>query len=242
MTMSIGPVPISSAIFRCLCRSVLTAVTFATASAGTNANSEPARPAAIASVRTQAVGSPGRQASEGTNVIGGTSGPSDMKTLLSEMIAARIKAGAEANADGGIAPDDDHLAAALGSDWTGNPNESGLTASSSLDPEHALRLAKLVCAVIPRSSYCYILPTGSMKPLFGEKVILLLETAPFESLQVGDIVTYRHPRFRTLIVHRLVAGDCAHFQSKGDANRSVDDVYVTRANYRQRVFGIIYSK
>lgn len=240
--MSIAPVPFSPSIFRCLCRSLLTAIAFATTGAGINANPESARATAIASDQVQAVGSPGRQATEGANVIGGTPGPSDMKTLLSEMIAARVKAAAEANTDGGIAPDDDHLAAALGSDWTGNPNESGLTASSSLDPEHALRLAKLVCAVMPRSSYCYILPTGSMKPLFGEKVILLLETAPFESLQVGDIVTYRHPRFRTMIVHRLVAGDCARFQSKGDANPSVDDVYVTRANYRQRVFGIIYSK
>jgi hypothetical protein len=242
MTMSIGPVSISTAIFRCLFHRVLAVVTFAMASAGTNVSSEPTRPVASTATRAQAIGSPGRQTGEPANVVNGASGPSDMRTLLSEMIAARVKEGAEASANGGVAPDDEHLAAALGSDLIGNPKESGLTASSSLDPEHALRLAKLVCAVMPRSSYCYILPTGSMKPLFGEKVILLLETAPFESLRVGDIVTFRHPRFSTLIVHRLVAGDCTRFRSKGDANRLEDDVYVTRANYRQRVFGIIYSK
>lgn len=171
--------------------------------------------------------------------------PSKGERVLRKLIADRVaRELGEAPAAGRENVDDEQHAVAIvesesdASEW----NRPKMTASSSLEPEQALRLAKLVCSFMPRSSYCFVLPTGSMKPLFGDKVILLLESAPFETLHVGDIVTYRHPRMKTFVVHRLVAEDCDRFRSKGDANQYADDVCVTRHNYRQRVFGIIYSK
>jgi signal peptidase I len=116
------------------------------------------------------------------------------------------------------------------------------TPSSSLSRESAQQIAKIFSLFKSGSSYCTVLPTGSMKPFFDEKAVLLMENAPFSSLQVGDIVTYRHPSLGIPVVHRLVIKDRDRFWAKGDANERMDDVYVTPENYLRRVYGMIYSK
>ena len=115
------------------------------------------------------------------------------------------------------------------------------TPTSSLTPQRGLQLARLISLVKKRSTYCTVLPTGSMRPIFDEKAVLLLEDAPFDSLRVGDIVTYRHPLLGVPVVHRLVAKDGDRFWSKGDANGRMDNVYVTRDNYLKRVYGVLYT-
>jgi signal peptidase len=117
-----------------------------------------------------------------------------------------------------------------------------LTPSSSIPRDKAEQIARLFGIFKPGSSFCTVLPTGSMKPFFDEKAILLMEAAPFEDLKVGDIVTYRHPRLGLPVVHRLVLKDGDKFWAKGDANDRMDSEYVTRENYLRRVFGLIYSK
>ena len=115
------------------------------------------------------------------------------------------------------------------------------TPTSSLTEERAEQIARLVEATNPGTSLCTVMPTGSMKPFFDEKAILLVEHAKFEDLRVGDIVTYRHPQLGVPVSHRLVEQDGDKFWVKGDANGRVDNVYVTRENYISRVFAVIYS-
>lgn len=113
--------------------------------------------------------------------------------------------------------------------------------SSNLPHDRALRAASAARLMIPGSSVMTVMPTGSMEPIFDERAILLLESAPFESLRPGDIVTYRHPEHDLPVVHRIVEKRGDRFWSKGDANARMDDVFVTRENYLQRVCGIIYG-
>jgi hypothetical protein len=116
------------------------------------------------------------------------------------------------------------------------------TPSSDVPREKAEQIARLLGIFKPGSSFCTVEPTGSMKPFFDEKAILLMEAAPFEDLRVGDIVTYRHPQLGLPVVHRLVLKDGNKFWAKGDANERMDNEYVTRDNYLRRVYGLIYSK
>lgn len=120
--------------------------------------------------------------------------------------------------------------------------EREYTPSSSLPRERALQMGRLFALFRPGSSTCTVLPTGSMRPFFDEKAVLLMEAAPFEELKVGDIVTYRHPSLGIPVVHRLVLRDRDRFWAKGDANENRDNVYVTRENYLRRVYGMIYAR
>jgi len=120
--------------------------------------------------------------------------------------------------------------------------ERAFTPSSSIPRDQAEQWGRLFNLLKPGSSYCTVLPTGSMRPFFDEKAVLLMENAPFESLKVGDIVTYRHPALGIPVAHRLVLKDRDRFWAKGDANERMDNVYVTRENYLRRVYGMIFAK
>jgi signal peptidase I len=121
-------------------------------------------------------------------------------------------------------------------------NSAAVAATSSLSASDAQKVANLICAVRPGTSVCNVLPTGSMKPSFSEKVLLLTEQARFDDLRVGDIVTYKNLWIGGAVVHRLIRKDGERFWVKGDANDHADGVYVTRDNYINRVFGMIYTR
>ena len=101
-------------------------------------------------------------------------------------------------------------------------------------------MALTVAAQMPGSSVATVRATGSMRPLFDEGALLILESVPYDSLRVGDIVTYEHPETHALIVHRLYEKRGDKYWPKGDHNARMDDAYVTRENFRMRVCGIIY--
>jgi signal peptidase I len=119
---------------------------------------------------------------------------------------------------------------------------AGLAPSSTLDWASATKVATAVRYMVPGSRLVTVMPTGSMKPVFDERSMLIIEPAPFDSLQVGDIVTYRHPRFGLPVVHRITEKRGDQFWSQGDNNSRADDVRITRENYEGRVFSIVYSK
>jgi hypothetical protein len=119
------------------------------------------------------------------------------------------------------------------------PQQSAAT--SSLTQDNARSIAEMISTLKPDTGVTNVLATGSMKPVFGENVILLSEQAPFSTLKVGDIVTYRYSNGMT-VVHRLVAKDGNKFWARGDANPHRDDTYVTQENYLRRVYGILYTK
>lgn len=116
-----------------------------------------------------------------------------------------------------------------------------LTPSSTLTMARAHLAAWTVANQLPGGEVATVAATGSMRPLFDQHALLILEAAPFDSLQVGDIVTYRDPQLGIVIVHRLIERHGDRFWAKGDHNRRMDNLWVTRKNYCMRVCGILYT-
>ena len=117
----------------------------------------------------------------------------------------------------------------------------GLAPSSTLTSRTARAVARTMSAQIPGSIIATVQATGSMRPLFDDSALLVLESVPFDSLRIGDIVTYEHSGTHALIVHRLLEKRDGGFWAKGDHNGRMDDSLVTRENYRMRVCGILYT-
>ena len=118
----------------------------------------------------------------------------------------------------------------------------GIAPTSALDWNSAMKIATAARFLVKGSNLLTVMPTGSMKPVFDERAILLTEAANFDDLKIGDIVTYRHPRYGMPVVHRILEKRGDKFWSKGDNNGKMDEVYITRKNFQGRVFGIIYAK
>lgn len=133
-------------------------------------------------------------------------------------------------------------AVALASGSYSSGKGPAIAPGSSLSWDRAMKVATAARFLVPGSSLMTVLPTGSMKPMFDEHAILLMEPAPYDDLKVGDIVTFLHPKLGMPVVHRIVEKRGDSFWSKGDHNGRRDDVYITRQNYQSRVCGVIYSK
>lgn len=118
----------------------------------------------------------------------------------------------------------------------------GIAPTSALDWASAMKIATAARFLVKGSSLLTVMPTGSMKPVFDERAILLTEPANYDDLKVGDIVTYKHPRYGMPVVHRILEKRGDKFWSKGDNNGKMDEIYITRKNFQNRVFGIIYAK
>jgi len=116
-----------------------------------------------------------------------------------------------------------------------------LTPSSTLDMTAARLAAWTLATQLPGGTVGTVEATGSMRPLFDQHALLILEAAPYDALRIGDIVTYQHPKTGATIVHRLLEKRGDAFWAKGDYNGRMDDAYVTRQNYRARVCGILYT-
>lgn len=132
-------------------------------------------------------------------------------------------------------------AVALAADGIPARRDSVESPSSSLDWTKALRAATAAKLMVDGAALLAVMPTGSMEPMFNERAILLMEPARFEDLKVGDVVTYRNPKYGLLVVHRILEKHGDKFWSKGDNNGRMDTIYITRENYGARVFGIIYA-
>lgn len=123
------------------------------------------------------------------------------------------------------------------------PAKAGGTApGSSLDWDRAIKAATAARYLVPGSKLMTVMPTGSMKPMFDERAVLIMEPAGFETLKVGDIVTFLHPRHKMPVVHRIVEKRGDSFWTKGDGNGRRDDIWITRENYQARVCGVIYAR
>jgi len=116
------------------------------------------------------------------------------------------------------------------------------TPSSTLSRDKARRAANAAHLMISGSSLMTVMPTGSMKPVFDENAVLMVEPASFDELKVGDIITYRHPSHEQPVVHRIIKRDGDRFWTQGDNNGRADEVCITRDNYEGRVFGMIFAK
>lgn len=117
-----------------------------------------------------------------------------------------------------------------------------LSPSSGLDARSALVAANTIAAHIPGARVFTVMATGSMRPTFDEKAFLVVEPTPYEKLQVGDVITFLHPKMGAPIVHRIFEKRGEAFWTKGDYNARPDNEYVTRDNYGMRVVAVIYGR
>lgn len=76
----------------------------------------------------------------------------------------------------------------------------------------------------------------SMKPVYGENTVLVLQRVPFESLSAGMNVAYRN-RSGRVVLHRLVAKEGRGWRVRGLNNEDEDAERVSPEN----LLGIVYA-
>jgi len=118
---------------------------------------------------------------------------------------------------------------------------AGIAPSSGVNRDIATYAARRLAPLVEGTKVCVVQATGSMRPLFDENSLLLLEPAPFSSLQIGDIVVFQRTGTEVMIVHRILERRRNGFWTKGDHNNGMDTELVTEANYQGRVYGILYT-
>lgn len=108
----------------------------------------------------------------------------------------------------------------------------------------AASLAALVLIVVPAltGSQAYSVLTSSMLPNYGPGTLLVVKPAPFESLNVGDVVTYQLESGRPeVITHRIesLAADQSGMRTlvtRGDNNDVADETPITEVQMRGKLF------
>jgi signal peptidase I len=113
--------------------------------------------------------------------------------------------------------------------------------TSSVSPVVAQFVAAQIAPKIEGTEVFSVVPSGSMRPAFDDNTVLLTEPAPFDALQVGDIVVFRHSGTGARVVHRIIQRRRGGYWTKGDRNVKMDDELVTEENYIGRVYGILYT-
>ncbi len=76
----------------------------------------------------------------------------------------------------------------------------------------------------------------SMRPIYGENTVLVLQKVPFESLSAGMNVAYRNQR-GGVVLHRLIARDARGWRAVGFNNEVEDIERVTPDN----LLGTVYA-
>jgi hypothetical protein len=77
---------------------------------------------------------------------------------------------------------------------------------------------------------------ASMRPVYGENTVLVLQKIPFDTLVAGMDVAYRDQR-GVVVLHRLLARDSRGWRARGLNNAEEDQDRVTPANF----IGIVYA-
>ena len=111
--------------------------------------------------------------------------------------------------------------------------------SSSLPANDARNAAKAV-ALLVNGQVCAVAPTGSMRPTFDERAVVVTEPVRLADVRVGDIVVRRDAGL--LIVHRVVRVEGRQLVTRGDANPADDPGFVGGAQLAGRVVAIIYGR
>ena len=121
------------------------------------------------------------------------------------------------------------------------PASARIAPNSDVPASLARLLAVQVGSMVAGTEIFTVAPSGSMRPAFDDNTVLLTEPAPFEKLQVGDIIVFRHSSSGMRVVHRILERRDGGFWTRGDRTKRMDDELVTRANYMSRVYGILYT-
>src|SRR5438105_3693161 len=109
---------------------------------------------------------------------------------------------------------------------------SRLTKLSALTILLAAIALSLGVAVLPAVGYqTTVIDGGSMEPTIHQGALVISRPVPPDSLNVGDVITYRRPDAQASVTHRIVAehdGDGKRsFTMKGDNNGSPDPIDIS---------------
>jgi len=84
----------------------------------------------------------------------------------------------------------------------------------------------------------YVVSSGSMIPAINVyDVIVVKENIPFDHIKVGDVIAFKSPTTKEIIVHRvaqILDQNPLEIRTKGDANQNSIpgiDLPITRSNY-----------
>lgn len=84
----------------------------------------------------------------------------------------------------------------------------------------------------PGRSAGNVRPTGSMRPTFDERSIVVVEQAPWEALSLGDVVLFSSDLSGPqTIAHRIVSRGRRYWRTRGDACRVNDLEELRPENY-----------
>ncbi|MCU0791907.1 MAG: S24/S26 family peptidase [Opitutaceae bacterium] len=91
-------------------------------------------------------------------------------------------------------------------------------------------------AKLDKARFTVIGAGESMRPVYGENTVLVLQKVPYESLRAGMKVAYRNRR-GVVVLHQLVAEDAQGWRAVGLNNPAEDRERVTRSN----LLGVVYA-
>lgn len=101
--------------------------------------------------------------------------------------------------------------------------------------------AHACAASLPDATVSVVLPTGSMRPTLLDGDYVVLSPVPFDTLKLGDIVTYKagwNPALAS-VIHRLVDKDKGGFIASGDNNaRSEPQWRITPDSYYAKCMAV----
>lgn len=82
-------------------------------------------------------------------------------------------------------------------------------------------------------------PTGSMEPTLSPKDWLIYQAVPFGSVRPGDIISFRCPRDREPVTHRVVRRlEDGRLVTKGDGNADIDPWAIGPAEFRGMLIAV----
>lgn len=118
-----------------------------------------------------------------------------------------------------------------------SPPESSAIAPPRVDVtrNQAWRDAEALAA-LDKNRLTVIGAGASMRPVYGENTVLVIQKIPYGSLAPGMNVAYRNQR-GTLVLHRLIAKDAGGWRAVGLNNPAEDRDRVTPEN----LLGIVYA-
>ena len=117
----------------------------------------------------------------------------------------------------------------------GPPDASRSPAAAPVSALEGMQRIRTFCAAHPDGDYLF--GTGdSMRPLYGENTVLLLERTPLGQLRAGMTVVYAGASGRR-VAHVLVRLTSAGWSVQGLNNPEPDDIRITADNYIGTVVG-----
>ncbi len=103
----------------------------------------------------------------------------------------------------------------------------------------AVLVAVIALIIVTASGYRpYVVLSGSMEPEIKTGSVCLIDTScDYDELEVGDVIAFTNGRIS--VTHRIYEMRDGLIRTKGDANESPDQYFISEGNYFGRYVGSI---